>query len=141
VRLAAAALVLFVAPLAFADGPQVEVMADVILASNKDSTIDPPELAKMKDEFAAAGISFTSYRRLSSQKLKIVKEPPTQLALPNQRAVSLRLLELKDGAATVKLEIPKAIQTTVALGKKGSVFQHAGPHEGGQLVLVLSSPR
>jgi hypothetical protein len=140
VRFALVAL-LVATPAAWAQAPKVEVMADVVLASNKDATIDPPALAKMKDKFAAAGFSFTSYRRLSSQKLAVLKEPPAQLDLPNQRKVELRLQELKDGTATVKLEIPKLIQTTVSLGKEGSVFQHAGPHDGGQLFLVLSPPK
>jgi hypothetical protein len=140
-RMAVAVLLAFLAIPALADPPKVEVMAEVVLASNKDNTIEPPELAKMKDKFGSAGFSFTSYRRLSVQKVALVKVPPTVLDLPNQKKVQLKLEDLKDGTATVRLEIAKLINTTVSLGKEGSVFQHAGPHDGGQLFLVLTSPK
>jgi hypothetical protein len=147
VRLAILTLcVLAIPAVALAEEPKVEVMADVILASNKDTTIEPPELAKMKKKFESVGFAFSGYRRLSSQKLSVVKAPPTTLELPNQRKVSLKLQEMKEGTATLNLEIADSGKATVAkmnlsLGKEGSVFQHVGAFEGGQLLLVLTPPK
>ena len=53
------AAVLFAAPAVWAQA-KVDVSADVVLASNNGSTIDPPELAKMKDQFMKSGLAFTS---------------------------------------------------------------------------------
>jgi len=117
--------------------PQVRVTAEVILASNKGNTIDPPALARMRDQFTQKGFAFTSYRRLSSEKLKLRRQP-VELKLPNHRTATLHLDEMKAGTATVRVEISNLASTTLTMGREGSLFQHAGDYEGGQLILVLS---
>ena len=117
--------------------PQVRVTAEVILASNKGNTIDPPALVMMKDQFSQKGFAFTSYRRLSSEKLKLRRQP-VELKLPNHRTATLHLDEMKAGTATVKVEISNLASTTLSMGREGSLFQHAGDYDGGQLILVLS---
>ncbi len=122
---------------AVASEPQVRVRAEVILASNKGNTIDPPALARMKDQFTQKGFAFTSYRRLSSEKLKLRRQP-VELKLPNHRTATLHLDEMKAGTATVRVEISDLASTTLTMGREGSLFQHAGDYDGGQLILVLS---
>jgi hypothetical protein len=117
--------------------PQVRVTAEVILASNKGNTIDPPGLARMKDQFSQKGFAFTSYRRLSSERLKLRRQP-VEIKLPNHRTATLRLDEMKAGTAAVRVEISNLASTTLTMGREGSLFQHAGDYEGGQLILVLS---
>ena len=127
--------------LAAAEEPTVELLSEVVLASNQDSVVEPPSLAAMKSQFAEAGFVFSSYRRLSSQKLALSAGREAAISLPNGRRVSLRLQGLKGGTASVQIEIPGAVSTVVKLGREGSVFQHTGSHQGGQLFLVLSSPK
>ncbi|HME90344.1 MAG TPA: hypothetical protein VKE49_02900 [Myxococcaceae bacterium] len=135
--IAALAFVAFLSASARAAEPKVRLTAEVILASNKGNTIDPPALAKMKEEFTAKGFSFTSYRRLSSEKVSLHRKP-VEVKLPNRRTATLRLDEIKSGTATVRVDISHLASTTLSLGREGSLFQHAGEFEDGQLILVLS---
>jgi hypothetical protein len=130
-------VVLVASVAASASEPKVRVTAEVILASNQGNTIDPPALARMKDQFSQKGFAFTSYRRLSSEKLAL-RHKPVELKLPNHRTATLRLDEMKSGTATVRVEISDLSSTTLTMGREGSLFQHAGDHDGGQLILVLS---
>ncbi len=117
--------------------PKVEVMADVVYASNEGNRIDPVSLKAMKEEFDSAKIFFTSYVRLLSQKVALAQSKPVDVKLPNTKSVSLTMIELKDGTATVKVKGPGA-EATVQLGRSGSVYQRVGAHEKGQLILALS---
>ena len=68
---------------------------------------------------------------------------PKEIALPNGRKVQLVLQGLTDGVASVQVEIGDAkspLKTVIRLGREGKVYQHAGRHDGGKLILVLSSP-
>ena len=133
----AAALLLFASGVAWAAEPKVRINAEVILASNNGNTVDPPALAGMKNQFSQKGFAFTSYRRLSSEKLSLKREP-VELKLPNQRTATLRLDAMKGDVATVRVDISDLSSTTLTMGREGSVFQHAGEHDGGQLILKLS---
>jgi hypothetical protein len=121
--------------LALADDPKVDVMADVILASNDGTTMDPPSLAKMKDEFDSAGIKFTSFKRLSTQKLTVTKQP-SELKLPNKKIATLKLEGIKEGTATIRVK--GVAESTIQLGRSGNVSQPVGAHQGGQLILMLA---
>jgi len=122
---------------ALASEPKVRVTAEVVLASNQGNAIDPPALAKMKDQFTEKGFAFTSYRRLSSEKLSL-RRKPVELKLPNRRTATLRLDDMKAGTAMVHVDISELASTTLTMGREGSLFLHAGDHEGGQLILALS---
>lgn len=117
--------------------PKVRIQAEVILASNNGTAIDPPALGRMKDQFSQKGFAFTSYRRLSSEKLSLSRQP-VEVKLPNQRTATLRVDAMKGGVATVRVDISELSSTTMTLGREGSLFQHAGDHDGGQLILVVS---
>ncbi len=134
-------LLLSASSAARAEEAPVEVLSQVVLASNQGDALEPPSLGAMKAQFAEAGFVFSSYRRLSFQKLSLAQGREVGMDLPNGRRVGLRLQGLKGGTASVQLEIPGAVSTVVKLGREGSVFQHTGPHEGGQLFLVLSAPK
>ncbi|HZH03381.1 MAG TPA: hypothetical protein VEY30_06320, partial [Myxococcaceae bacterium] len=112
-----------------ADEAPVEVMVEVVLASNQDAVVEPASLSAMKAQFAEAGFNFTSYRRLSSRKVSIAQSHEATVDLPNQKRASLRLKALKEGTASIQVEIPGAVNTLVKLGRKGSVFQHTGAHQ------------
>jgi len=130
--------------LALADDPVVQVRTQVVLASNQGSTIDPPDLDGMKKQFSQKGFAFTSYQRLSGDKIAIHKSKPAEITLPNQRSATIRLAEIKRGTAFVEViisQLPSNVvisSTVLTLGREGSLFQHAGDYNGGQLILVIS---
>jgi hypothetical protein len=130
--------------LAVAGEPQVPVNTEVVLASNKGSVVDPPELLKMKDQFTRKGFAFTSFRRLSNEKVVLQLSKVVEIKLPNQRMATLKLHDLKYGSASVEVvisQLPSNVviaSTILTLGREGSLFQHAGDYEGGQLIVVLS---
>ncbi len=93
----------------------------------------------MRQGFEKAGLRFTSYRRLSEQTLSLSPGAPANVALPDKTAT----LTLKPGEhprPQVAVSVPP-LQTTVELGADASAFLQAGPHDGGQLVLVLTSKK
>jgi hypothetical protein len=119
---------------------QVKILVDVVLASDKGDTVDPPELAQMKEKFRKQNFSLTSFKRLSLETVELVKDKSTELRLPNGVNASLKLQSFQDGIATVRVEIPRQAGVDVQLGRQGSVYQRAGKHVGGELILVLSPP-
>jgi hypothetical protein len=136
VGLALAAL-LWVLPSQARAEDAVAVRAEVVHASNQGNAIDPPELAKMKDTFSKSGFSFTSYKRLSEQRLSLKKGAPQSVSLPNGKKATLKLESIEAGTARIGVEAPP-VKTTLSLGKHGSLFQQVGQHQGGHLILVLS---
>ncbi|MDC0712959.1 hypothetical protein POL68_31145 [Stigmatella sp. ncwal1] len=118
----------------------VKIQVEVVLASNKGDTVEPPELEKMKELFRKQNFSFTSFKRLSIDTVAVEAQKATEIRLPNGVNASLKLLALKDGTATVHVDIPRQSAMDVELGRQGSVYQKAGRHVGGELILVLSPP-
>jgi len=123
-----------------AQDDKVQVQAEVVLASKKGSEVEPPELAKMKEQFQKQNFNFTSFKRLSLQVLEVNAAKPTELKLPSGTNASLQLLGMKDGIATVRVAIPRQPTLDVELGRQGAVYQKAGKYVGGELILVLSPP-
>ncbi|MBU8899681.1 hypothetical protein DRW03_25035 [Corallococcus sp. H22C18031201] len=135
------ALVLVVAPgAARAQDEKVKVQVEVVLASNKGTAVEPAELSKMKETFQKQNFSFTSFKRLSQEVLEVGTDKATEVKLPNGVNASLKLLAMKGGIATVRVDIPRQSSLDVELGRQGSVYQKAGRHVGGELILVLSPP-
>lgn len=136
------ALGLVFAPLAAQAQEQqkVKIQVEVVLASNKGDAVEPPELEKMKELFRKQSFSFTSFKRLSLETLEVDAQKATEVRLPNGVNASLKLLGLKDGIATVRVDIPRQSAMDVELGRQGAVYQKAGKHVGGELILVLSPP-
>ncbi len=132
-----AALFAVVSSSALADEPKVEVLADVILASNEGTAVDPPSLVAMKTEFASAGLAFSSYQRLSSERLSLTKQKPSELKLPNGKVATVKLEDIKNGTAQVKVNAGNT-EVGLKLGREGQVFVQAGAFRSGQLVLMLS---
>lgn len=125
---------------ASAQDNKVKVNVEVVLASNKGTAVEPAELSKMKDTFQKQNFSFTSFKRLSQDVLEVGQDKPTEVRLPNGVNASLKLLGMKDGIATVRVDIPRQSSLDVELGRQGAVYQKAGKHVGGELILVLSPP-
>ncbi|MBJ6763468.1 hypothetical protein JGU66_22095 [Myxococcaceae bacterium JPH2] len=135
------ALVLVLAPgAARAQDDKVKVQVEVVLASNKGTAVEPAELSKMKETFQKQNFSFTSFKRLSQEVLEVGTDKATEVKLPNGVNASLKLLAMKGGIATVRVDIPRQSSLDVELGRQGSVYQKAGRHVGGELILVLSPP-
>jgi hypothetical protein len=146
-NLAAVALVCAAMPAtAIADEAKVEVAAEVVHASQQGNAIDPPQLSKMKDELAQKGLRFTSLKRLSQKKVALRSNGPEEISLPDGRNASLRLVQLKDDAATVKVTIAQRnsprplLEATYRLARGKSTFIHCGEYGNGELFLVLSPP-
>ncbi|HYX92568.1 MAG TPA: hypothetical protein VE782_13480 [Myxococcaceae bacterium] len=131
---------------ALADEPKVEILAEVVHASQQGNVIDPPQLVKMKDDLAQKGLRFTSLRRLSQKKAIVRRDRAEEVGLPDGRNASLRLAQLKDDAATVKVTVPQQhsprplLEATYRLARQKSTFIHCGPYNNGELFLVLSPP-
>ncbi|KFE60822.1 hypothetical protein [Hyalangium minutum] len=135
------ALGLTLSPLAaHAQDQKVKIQVDVVLVSDKSDTVDPPELAQMKEKFRKQNFSFTSFKRLSLETVELIKDKPTELRLPNGVNATLTLRSLKDSTATVSVVIPRLAAVDVELGNQGAVYQRAGKHVGGELILALSPP-
>ncbi len=116
---------------------KVRVVVNVIHVSNKGDVVDPPTLAAMKQEFAKQGISFSSYKQLSSQTVDLASKKPVEITLPNGTKAKLTLQDIKEGTAHVDLSLG-TLTLGIALGRQGSVYRNAGDYQGGQLVLMLS---
>lgn len=119
---------------------KVRVQAEVVLASRKGSEVEPPELVKMKEQFEKQNFNFTSFKRVSMEVLEVGDKKAVEVKLPNGSNASLQLLGMKDGIATVRVAIPRQPTLDVELGRQGAVYQKAGKHVGGELILVLSPP-
>lgn len=132
--------VLLSAPTALAADEKLKVKVEVVLVSKKGNEVEPAELQKMKDSFARQNFNFTSFKRLSQQTLEVGKDEPTEVKLPNGVNASLRLLRMQGDTATLRVEVPQLSAVDVELGREGAVYQRAGKHVGGELILVLSSP-
>lgn len=129
-----AALVL--APVAFANGP-VAVQADVVFASTAAGKVDP-SLTKMQETLGAK-VKYLTLEKRSSEKLQVTNRGVT-VALPNGKVASLSLEALKDGVATLRVKLAPT-DATYSLAKDKSFYLQGGPHEGGDLWLVLSQPK
>jgi len=119
---------------------KLRVQVEVVLVSKKGSEVQPPELQKMKETFQRQNFNFTSFKRLSQQTVEVGQRKPTEVRLPNGVNVSLELKQLQGDVATLRVVVPQLSAMDVELGREGSVYQRAGKHVGGELILVLSSP-
>lgn len=139
--LALALLGLFLLPgAALAQEQKLKVEVEVVLVSRKGTEVDPPQLQKMKETFQRQSFNFTSFKRLSQQSLEVGSKQSTEVKLPNGVNASLRLLRMQGDTATLRVEVPQLSAVDVELGREGAVYQRAGKHVGGELILVLSSP-
>lgn len=143
-----ACLLMLAGPLAFAQPTaeeaqaRVPVKVEVVSVSNDGEVLEPRRLARMQATFAKQGLNFSAFRRLSSERVELTAQRPTRIELPNGRHVNLRLDGLEEGTARVKVAIPGLLdETLVTLGRKGVVYQAAGDHGSGKLVLVLRPAR
>ncbi|WP_208723321.1 hypothetical protein [Corallococcus llansteffanensis] len=125
---------------ALAQDAKVKVQVEVVLASNKGTAVEPAELNKMKEAFQKQNFSFTSFKRMSLDTVEVAAPKPTEVKLPNGTNASLQLLGMKDGIATLRVIIPNQSSVEVELGRQGAVYQKAGKHVGGDLILVLVPP-
>lgn len=124
------------APLALADGP-VAVQADVVFASTAAGAVDP-SLVKMQETLAAK-VKYLTLQKRSSERLELGKAGAT-VSLPNGKVAQLTLEALKAGVATLRVKLPPT-DATYSLAKEKSFYLQGGPHEGGDLWLVLSQPK
>ncbi|PTL82976.1 hypothetical protein [Vitiosangium sp. GDMCC 1.1324] len=136
-----AMLGLFLLPMAArAQEQKLKVQVEVVLVSQKGTEVDPPQLQKMKETFQKQNFNFTSFKRLSQQTLEVGSKEPTEVKLPNGVNASLKLLRMQGDTATLRVDVPQLSAMDVELGREGAVYQRAGKHVGGELILVLSSP-
>jgi hypothetical protein len=127
-----------VAPLMAAD-PTVPVQADVVLASMTAGAVDP-SLQKMHDALAAK-VKYASMKKVDGKKLELVKDKPQSITLPNQKVAELTLQGVQQNVATLKVKLPPVTEATYTLAKDKSLYLQGGPHDGGDVWLVLSQPR
>ncbi|WP_375768305.1 hypothetical protein NR798_42590 [Archangium gephyra] len=125
---------------ALAQEQKLKVEVEVVLVSRKGTEVDPPQLQKMKETFQRQNFNFTSFKRLSQQSIEVNSKEPTEVKLPNGVNASLKLLRMQGDTATLRVEVPQLSAVDVELGREGAVYQRAGKHVGGELIIVLSSP-
>ncbi|AKJ07854.1 hypothetical protein ATI61_107299 [Archangium gephyra] len=125
---------------ALAQEQKLKVEVEVVLVSRKGTEVDPPQLQKMKETFQRQNFNFTSFKRLSQQSLEVSSKEPTEVKLPNGVNASLKLLRMQGDTATLRVDVPQLSAVDVELGREGAVYQRAGKHVGGELILVLTAP-
>lgn len=123
---------------AFAADPKVEVQTEVVLAQEKGNSLEPAELSKMQAALKPKK-AYGTLKRLSSVRLTLTAKP-VPVTLPSGSNGELSLIHVKDNVATVRLKVG-AIDSTLKLGGEGSLYQHAGAYQGGDLWVVLSRPK
>lgn len=124
------------ASVAFAqEGPKVEVQAQVVHALESGNQLEPPSL-KVMQEALASKRKYGTLKQLQLVKLKLSKAP-VSVALPNQKTALLSLESLKDDVATVRVKLAP-VDATYKLGRERNLYLQAGPHQGGDLWLVLA---
>lgn len=125
---------------AFAEDAKVDVQADVVHASMQPGTVEPG-LQPMQTTLGRGeqGKKYGALKKLSTQRLSLHGKA-TPLALPNGSSAELSLVALEKGVATVKVKVAPS-EAVLKLGKQGSLYQHAGSFENGDLWLVLSQPK
>ena len=94
---------------------------------------------ELRDELrgeAAVDDSDTNLKSMALMALEAGK--PHTVSFPNGRKATVTLKEIKDGAAKLKVQVAGLINTDLTLGREGSLYQHVGAHNNGNLMLVLS---
>ncbi len=132
--LATAALV---SSLVFAAEPVVPVQVEVVQASAKPGEV-PASLKKMQAALSAR-VKYGSMKVLWAKQLEL-KSVPQRVDLPNKNQAELSLTKLKEGVATLEVQVPPA-KATYTLAKDKSLYFQAGSHDGDDLWLVLSQPK
>jgi hypothetical protein len=122
---------------AYAEGTKVEVMADVVLASNDGNKVDPPALEEAKKSFAAQNIHYSSWQGLSQRRLALEAKKTAEVPLPNGKKAQITLGAVTDDVAQVSVTVAPTT-TTLQLGRAGNLYVNCGPHKGGMLILVIS---
>lgn len=144
--LALAAIAVFAAAVdAQAEEGKVDVRTEVVLASNESDVVDPPRLSKLQAELSKMGVRFSSFKRLSESNVTLTSSKAAEVKLPDGRAASLKLVELKSGVATVNVVVPSRTAGKTLMDAKYQVGRSPvtiGPidHERGKLILILSPP-
>ena len=117
--------------------PSVSVQAEVVFASTKEGTVEP-DLQKMQQTLGAK-VKYLTLKKVAAQKLELSVKPQS-VALPNTRTAEISLQGVKENVATVRVKLAPA-DATYTLGREKSLYLQAGPHDGGDLWLVLSQPK
>jgi hypothetical protein len=120
-----------------ADGERVPAQAQVVFASTRPGVVEPA-LAPMQAKLGAR-VKYLTLRSLSSTRLEL-SQARSSVGLPNQKTAELTLVRVKDNVAQVQVRLPP-LDATYSLGKDKSLYVQAGPHDGGDLWLVVSQPR
>lgn len=122
---------------------KVQVSAEVVYASNDGNVVDPG-LAQLKDDLARGGHKFSSVRSVSKQDVTLEKGKDAQVTMRGARSASMRLLELKQGAATVAVKInekgKQLVEAKYTLARGKSTIVATPPEAGGVTMLILSPP-
>jgi hypothetical protein len=125
---------LLVAAPAFAQDAKVHVEAQVVLTQVAGNSVDPQ--LKGMQEALGKKVHYGTLKKLSSERIELSSKPHT-LKLPNGKDVALSVEHIKDDVATLRVRVPPS-DTTYKLGHSASLYVQAGPHEGGDLWLVLA---
>ncbi|MFO0595501.1 MAG: hypothetical protein U0228_09360 [Myxococcaceae bacterium] len=129
---------LIAAPVLAAD-PVVPVQADVVYASTTAGQVDPA-LTRMRDAMASK-VKYQTMKKLDGKKLELVKDKTQTVALPNQKTAEVVLQSVSnDNVATLKVKLPPT-EATYSLAREKALYLQGGPHDGGDLWLVLSQPK
>ena len=122
---------------AWAADEKVPVLVEVVQALEKAGSVEPG-LEPMQAALAQK-TRYGTLTRASTRKLELVSKAAL-VALPNGKTAELTLVSLEKGVATVKVRLAPS-ESTLTLGREGSLYQHAGKWQGGDLWLVLSQPK
>jgi hypothetical protein len=122
---------------ALAEGAKIEVMVEVVLASNNGTKVEPPALEEVKKTFAAKNIKYSSWEVLSQRRLSLEPKKAVEVPLPNGKKAQFSLESVKDDVATLKVTVAPTT-LTLNLGREGNLYVDGGQHQGGQLFVMIS---
>jgi hypothetical protein len=118
---------------------KVPVQAEVVFASTQPGGVDP-SLEPMRATLGAR-VKYLTLKGLSSRRLELSGTGAhARVELPNHKVAELRLVSVAKNVAQLKVKVPP-LDATYSLGKEKSLYIQAGPHQGGELWLVLSQPK
>ncbi|HYV47373.1 MAG TPA: hypothetical protein VFA20_21085 [Myxococcaceae bacterium] len=133
----ALAIALALPGIAWAEGNKVEVMADVVLASNNGNKVEPPALEEAKKFFEAKNVKYSSWQSLSQRRLSLEPKKTAEVPLPNGKKAQFTLESVANDVATVKVTVAPTT-LTLQLGREGNLYVDGGQHQGGQVFVMIS---
>jgi hypothetical protein len=123
----------------FAAEPVASVPVQVIVVQASTRAGEVPASLKKMQTALGARVKYGSMKVISTTQVQLTGSGE-RVELPNQKHAQFSLEKLKDGVATVQVQVAPT-KATYTLAKDKSLYFQAGAVDGDDLWLVLSQPK